>query len=367
MSDLPAGEKSTKLEQMLEHHTTSYKLYWLFAVLMEARNGQQILTFRQVVIRMVTLCWYSITQFRLNLGAVDRIDGLVRYLSGKYPLPVDILEEELHAFLTRLNDPEAERHYGNFYRYVPYRLLQPFFSAELSRIPDPMKNRIIESNSRTSKDVFYRVFARERKIAIQPDWFEYVQANQAVIHGWILYRLIGFLQKRNPSMPGIPLKISAPRTRDLSAARQFWKALARLQPIVDIYTSNELSPSNFKRFGSLSVDHFLPWSFVVHDEMWNLVPTFRHINSSKRDRLPCLDAFFDGFCELQYTAFTAACRHHRLRRYAQDYISLDPALVCCLKSGRPGSRTEFKQTLRNAIFPLYRIAFNSGYAEWTAS
>ncbi|MDU1032741.1 HNH endonuclease domain-containing protein [Clostridium sp.] len=27
------------------------------------------------------------------------------------------------------------------------------------------------------------------------------------------------------------------------------------------------------------MDHFIPWSFAFHDQMWNLVPTFNNINS----------------------------------------------------------------------------------------
>ncbi|MDY5576621.1 MAG: HNH endonuclease domain-containing protein [Lachnospiraceae bacterium] len=35
----------------------------------------------------------------------------------------------------------------------------------------------------------------------------------------------------------------------------------------------------------ISIDHFVPWSYVAHDEMWNLNPTTKSINSSKRNNL----------------------------------------------------------------------------------
>ncbi|MCB2402586.1 HNH endonuclease domain-containing protein [Rhizobium ruizarguesonis] len=38
--------------------------------------------------------------------------------------------------------------------------------------------------------------------------------------------------------------------------------------------------------GDLSLDHFLPRSFVGHDRIWNLVPVARSVNSAKGARLP---------------------------------------------------------------------------------
>ena len=34
------------------------------------------------------------------------------------------------------------------------------------------------------------------------------------------------------------------------------------------------------------IDHFLPWSFVLEDRLWNLVPSCQSCNSSKSDGVP---------------------------------------------------------------------------------
>ncbi len=34
------------------------------------------------------------------------------------------------------------------------------------------------------------------------------------------------------------------------------------------------------------VDHFLPWSFVLEDRLWNLVPSCKDCNSNKSDGVP---------------------------------------------------------------------------------
>ena len=54
-----------------------------------------------------------------------------------------------------------------------------------------------------------------------------------------------------------------------------------------------------------TIDHFLPWRFVTHDLLWNLVPTPKDINSAKSDRLPDLGRYFDSFAQLQFDAVQA--------------------------------------------------------------
>jgi hypothetical protein len=49
-----------------------------------------------------------------------------------------------------------------------------------------------------------------------------------------------------------------------------------------IYTGRSLAADDF------SLDHVLPWSFVGHDQLWNLVATHLPTNSAKGDRLPDL-------------------------------------------------------------------------------
>jgi hypothetical protein len=43
----------------------------------------------------------------------------------------------------------------------------------------------------------------------------------------------------------------------------------------------------------------LPWSFVAHDQLWNLTPTSPEVNSSKSDNLPA-NTYFDRFVDLQH-------------------------------------------------------------------
>ena len=111
-------------------------------------------------------------------------------------------------------------------------------------------------------------------------WSEYIRSNAAFLDGWYRYCLINYLQRRNPDVPGIPLKISPPEARNLTDVTAFWKNVMEIQPVRDIYSGKILTS------GDISIDHFIPWSYTASDEFWNLDPTTRSINSSKSNCLP---------------------------------------------------------------------------------
>ena len=176
-----------------------------------------------------------------------------------------------------------------------------------------------------------------------------------IISGWYHYKLIFFLQKRNPNIPAIPFKLEAPQKRSLSNAKSFWSEIIKLKPISDIYTNRLIT------LDDLSIDHFIPWSFVLHDRLWNLVPTSKAVNSSKNDRLPQLELYLDKFCGLQYFALRIALGHNLSRKLLDDYtdISRDNALSRNIK------KDTFIRNLKESLIPLYQLAQNQGYLVWS--
>jgi len=86
-----------------------------------------------------------------------------------------------------------------------------------------------------------------------------------------------YLQVKNPNVPDIPNKlIKLPVRKALTEQRKFWDiVLAELGRVNCIYTNKKLV------VGDYAVEHFLPYAFVSHDLMWNLIPADRSFNSSK--------------------------------------------------------------------------------------
>ncbi|MCS4526017.1 hypothetical protein JTS98_06070 [Clostridium botulinum] len=168
-----------------------------------------------------------------------------------------------------------------------------------------------------------------------------------------------FSSKRNPNVPAIAFKLEASKNRDLASATKIWKEIIVSKGAIDIYTGKDFTKENYEIYGGLSIDHFIPWSFVLHDEMWNLVPTFKNINSSKSDKILNYNRYIDDFCDMQYMAVTYILEKRKqkdLESYIdalkienfQEYLKYKP-------------KEDFTKKLKQCISPLYQIAENQGF------
>ena len=113
-----------------------------------------------------------------------------------------------------------------------------------------------------------------------------------------------------------------------------------------IFTDEKLyySERNF------AIDHFVPHAFVSHNLIWNLIPIEKKFNSSKSDKLPQLNVYFDKFYQLQKKAFEINKEKNSQSRYMDEYqiilLNLDDFS---------------KIKLKEIIQPLITIASNNGF------
>lgn len=159
------------------------------------------------------------------------------------------------------------------------------------------------------------------------------------------------------------MKIEPPYTRDLGNAKKLWDQIIKENiGIKDIYTKQEFTAENFNKYGVISIDHFIPWSFVLHDEMWNLIPTFKNINSSKSNNLVPMEKYFNDFCDMQYIAFNTLISL-RKNKILEEYLNTCKTLniSSLIGKGERIGREAFYKSLKNSIYPLYQIAYNQGY------
>ena len=112
-------------------------------------------------------------------------------------------------------------------------------------------------------------------------------------------KLILYLQTRNPSVSDIAEKLEPPTVRDMARVDKYLKLVIQLDHShKDIYGGVELAGE------SISIDHFVPWQYVAHDELWNLHLTTRKINSCKHNSLPAWLEYFDMLSALEYKVYT---------------------------------------------------------------
>ncbi|WP_285056633.1 HNH endonuclease domain-containing protein [Pedobacter ginsengisoli] len=105
-----------------------------------------------------------------------------------------------------------------------------------------------------------------------------------------------YLQKHNPNVPDIPNKLIKPPQRNglTKQRKDFWDLVIHHNgPVNCIYTQKKLT------IGDYAVEHFVPYAFVSHDLLWNLIPADKSFNSSKCDKLPSMAHHFDLYFDMQ--------------------------------------------------------------------
>ncbi|MCH4887946.1 HNH endonuclease [Acidaminobacter sp. JC074] len=359
------------LERMMDkaNMVTSYKPYWLMSIIdIIVEDERNIISFEEVVNRMIANAWYTVLTFKLSFGVQDRLSSLIIYLSDTYPYLKESNRSKLLFTLENSeelrNDSEFLKMRKNLYQMAPFRLLSPFFKEATRGIKDQKKNRLIVEMTRLSYICFYDFNENVNGIVIRQSWMDYIIKNQALIKGWIQYKLILYLQARNPNVPNIPLKIMPPNKRSLSKAQNFWKEVTNQEVVYDIYTAKPLVVDNYDIHGALSIDHFIPWSFVLHDEFWNLTPSFNNVNSKKSNSLPDLDRYFNDYCNMQLLAIKKL-KAFGENKLLEDYYTVSKEeLTYVLSSDETVSYKALKASLESTIIPLHQIALNQGFDIW---
>lgn len=338
----------------------SYKMYWLLGILEEVNLGNIEITFKRLVARMLTAAWYPTLQYKLYFGQFDNLVKSINYISSIYCVPTNINNNELLEFICSLDDNILNKQMKDLTNNVPYMLLTPFFDDKIKGTSSSKRVRKIIELSLSESGVLYKIIKDSNNIVMDEDWAIYMKSNYKVIKSWIYYKLSCFLQKRNPNVPAIIFKLDPPISRSLSKSTRIWTSIIADRNVKDIYTGREFSRENYDELGVLSIDHFIPWSFVMHDEMWNLVPTFKNINSSKSDKLLRYENYIDDFCDIQYEAFSFMCDNNRkkdLETYV-DILRLENPLDFYKYKGKEG----FSEKLKLSIAPMYQIAVNQGFS-----
>jgi hypothetical protein len=133
-----------------------------------------------------------------------------------------------------------------------------------------------------------------------------------------------------------------------------------VRPVVEIYGNGMLNEKD------ISIDHFVPWSYVANDEIWNLHPTTRSINSAKSNNLPRWDVYFKKLSEIEYLSYQMIWQYEGIHKEFEKVKKKH--LNSTMVEGRlyaPGlSENEFGERLSEIVLPVYQSAKSAGFREW---
>lgn len=360
--NLPSSNKLPiqHLSSVFNDTTNSYKFYWFLSILnsVKKQNTEKIII-DDLVIEMIANVWYPINYYRITFGKQDTFSTKIEGIKKEFGIKKEINKEELINLLSeKRKNSNIKKLINDLARYVPYRFLTPWFSSELRGEKDTQKNNLIINLTEQYFKNFehkplYKFSKDNNIIEIDTEWTDYLVKHIKILEGYTLWNLILYLQKNNPNIPNIQEKLFAPTFRDLSNARKFWSVfLNNCKKARCVYSDEPFELQN------LSIDHFIPWCFVTHDQLWNLLPVSKYINSAKSDNIPS-DKYLRGFSKLQFDAFHFAISSNKIRAHMlEDYSLLFNDTISGIASK---SELMFEEVLTKNIKPLMQIAINMGF------
>ena len=362
---------------MLKNPSYCYKFYWLEALIGLISEGKTRTTFDEIINEMICNAWYSVREFHIHLSGLQE-DGLVRDGLERVIIKLSELSElkpnasrveiknEIRRFDKELYQPKEQ-----LTHMVPYRALAGFFANAGDQVDWKSSQRLVayvEDFSKEKRSLPYIFGAGrqlKREVIFHSDWIRMIRDNTVSILGWIQYEKVRWLQNNNPEVPGLVYKLAPidERIRKLDKVKLLWKGVMELTEVRDIFRDEPVLP------GQYDIDHFIPWSFVMNDELWNLMPMDPSLNSSKRNRLPEWDPFFQRFSKNQFLLYQMIHEkpgiHSLYEKCWRDNLH---SIWAGQELYRPGnSREAFDSILEKNMRPVYDSARRQGYEIWKMS
>ena len=361
--------------QMLKDPSYCYKFYWLEAIVHLISEGVTETTFDEIIDEMICSAWYSVREFHIHLSGLggdgsirDGLERAILKLSEISNLSSGASKVEIRNEIRKYNR-ELYSAKEQLTHMVPYRALAGFFvnAGETTVSWDSIRRMTayIEAFNREKTPLPYTLGSSSKlskEVRFHPAWINMIQDNTVAILGWIQYEKVRWLQNNNPEVPGLVYKLAPmdEKMRKLGKVRRLWAGVLELTEVRDVFTDEPMKPKKY------DIDHFIPWSFVMNDELWNLMPMDSSLNSAKSNRLPPWDPFFQRFSENQYLLYRIIHEKPGIHKLYEgcwrDNLHSIWAGQELYRSGN--TKEDFKSILEKNMQPVYDSAMRQGYEIW---
>ena len=315
----------------LQHTNASYKFLLFYALIRIIKKNQEIeeITFKEIIKEMLLLAWLPSFQFNLKFRDSDQIKELLKKytvgidISLKEKRPTNKILDEINTTLDKIvNDSdkliELEE---TLLRYVIDRLIRPFYKRLKNKKESGEEGMYKTSTKILVEDYdkenpFYLHNDQNKTISLNKEWKKYFIQHFIFLELWILNGLCNYMKLHNQGIPSLYEKLKFPdiKRNSLSNIRKFWEKIIKKNPnkIKCIFSKNKLNLDNFE------IDHFIPWSYLNHDESWNLIPIFNKVNLIKKNQIPS-ELHLDYFIKFKMNSIKFA-KEALLKKDSQNYL-----------------------------------------------
>lgn len=361
--------------RMMKDPSYCYKFYWLEAIVQLISENRTEATYDEIINEMIANAWYSVLEFHIHLSCIggdstikDNLERAVLKLKELSDLAPNASKIEIKNAIAEF-DKQLHAEKQALTNNVPYKALSGFANKTGEHISlDSSAGRMIAYyNALSAGDIllpytFGTDSGLNRKLTFSEAWVRMIKDNTVNILGWIQCEKVKWLQNNNPEVPGLIYKLAPldEKMRKLPHVRKLWDGILELRNINDVFTNDPIEPVKY------DIDHFIPWSFVMNDELWNLMPMDSSLNSAKNNRLPDWDDFFIRFARNQYIMYGLVHEKEGIRKlYESCYRDNLHSIWANQELYRKGnSEAEFFGISEKNMRPVYDSARRQGYDVW---
>ncbi len=225
---------------------TTYKYGFLKAIIDNLYNvdANLQLTFDQLFSKFAEIYWNLILKHRLRQKATTS-DNKESYL-----------EQILH---------EAETKY-RIIEPIPFESLTASMMLEISRqVKLKCKRNVVGALFEDTQKLFYSFSKKDEWLRINPVMYEFLCKHKVVIEKLNYYEWAKFLERVNEDSVASKILNKIDESSKRSNLAYYRKILyEEFECRTCFYCGKPLNPDK------IDVDHFIPWSFVKDDNLWNL-------------------------------------------------------------------------------------------------
>ncbi|WP_209121145.1 HNH endonuclease [Alkalihalobacillus sp. BA299] len=221
-------------------------------------NDQFELTYDQLAFSFTKIYWNLIVHHQLihqNRGKTARVVTIIKEEQTKHSIPSEMIFDKIDETLQ-------------------VRLVR--------QVKTTMKENVYGALYGDTRGKFYAFDHKQEVLKLNAAVHSFMLNYQRLIVNLTNYHMATMIEELNevPSINYLLGKVESIARR--SSLRPFEKVLLHYFNADCFYCSKTLTGA--KR--ETHVDHFIPWSFVQSDHIWNLVLSCNKCNSSKSDKLP---------------------------------------------------------------------------------
>ena len=188
-----------KLNKVFEKKVTSYKYFWLVAIISIAKEKEVLsISFDDIVVRMAAIAWPIVMGDGIYFGDRDMLSKYLKDIQKKTYLissaSSKIVEASLSDYYKILS---INKILAPLLANVPYRFLSPW--VKFSSNED-----VIKTSNEATFDGLYSISTNG--IIINPKWWDYIKLHYNEVSNFILNSFIIYLKQFNSELKLLRLK-----------------------------------------------------------------------------------------------------------------------------------------------------------------